>query len=337
MHAGHCAGEGAALTGSRGAQLSLMYAGISTALSLGVLALAAAFLPMTMAWLPAWAAYWYVAGTIWTGCWVIAHQCGHNAFSDNKVLQDTVGYILHTALLVPDPLDVVLHNSKWIPDVEWMKHTMPTLDEQHEGLQWLFEMIGDYALAASHTKLNSGSNRRLLDILSLVGKERNPVHKSVATVIDAARLGVLFRTWMQKINTSIKNSLVQMQGSELLAWKLSSLSVYDLKKQNNLKDKWTENFRHVYELQHNLHASDDWQSLLCAATWPSVLVCDTMERLDADLCYMNQLVMWIFICCTMAHNECRRGCYGMSMRIIDMAGTVDLLKEADGKTTNQHL
>jgi len=230
-----------------------------------------------------------------------------------------------------DPLDVVLHKSKWIPDVEWMKHTMPTLDEQHEGLQWLFELIGDYALAASHTKLNSGANPRLLDILSLVGKERNPVHKSVAAVIDSARLGILFRTWIQKINTSIKNSLVQMQGSELLAWKLSSLSVYDLKKQNNLKDKWTENFRHVYELQHNLHASDDWQSLLCAATWPSVFVCNTMERLDADLCYMNQLVMWIFICCTMAHNECRRGCYGMSMRIIDMAGTVDLLKEGDGK------
>jgi len=101
MHAGRCAREGAALMASRGAQLSLMYAGISTALSLGVLALAAAFLPMTIAWLPAWAAYWYVAGTIWTGCWVIAHECGHNAFSDNKVLQDTVGYILHTVLLVP--------------------------------------------------------------------------------------------------------------------------------------------------------------------------------------------------------------------------------------------
>merc|ERR1712091_4496 len=33
--------------------------------------------------------------------WVIAHECGHGAFSDNKTLQDTVGYILHTALLVP--------------------------------------------------------------------------------------------------------------------------------------------------------------------------------------------------------------------------------------------
>jgi len=33
--------------------------------------------------------------------WVVAHECGHGAFSDNRALQDTVGYVLHTALLVP--------------------------------------------------------------------------------------------------------------------------------------------------------------------------------------------------------------------------------------------
>jgi fatty acid desaturase len=32
---------------------------------------------------------------------VVAHECGHGAFSDNKLVQDTVGYILHSALLVP--------------------------------------------------------------------------------------------------------------------------------------------------------------------------------------------------------------------------------------------
>lgn len=33
--------------------------------------------------------------------WVIAHECGHNAFSDNRAIQDAVGYILHSFLLVP--------------------------------------------------------------------------------------------------------------------------------------------------------------------------------------------------------------------------------------------
>lgn len=32
-----------------------------------------------------------VTGTVATGCWVIGHECGHNAFSDNTFLQDTVG------------------------------------------------------------------------------------------------------------------------------------------------------------------------------------------------------------------------------------------------------
>lgn len=33
--------------------------------------------------------------------WVVAHECGHRAFSDNVKLQNTVGYIFHTLLLVP--------------------------------------------------------------------------------------------------------------------------------------------------------------------------------------------------------------------------------------------
>ena len=234
-----------------------------------------------------------------------------------------------------DPLDVVLNNSKWIPDVEWLKQVMPTLEEQHEGIQWLFEMIGDYALALTAPKILGNPNPRMHDILHLVGKERNQIHKSVATVHETCRLSVLFRTCMQKINTSVKNALVQMQGTELLQWKLAALSINDLKKQNMFRDKWSEAHKQVDELQQNMQSSEDWKDLLCLSTVPSVFFNQSMARLDADLCYMNQLFMWIFICCTMAHNENRRGAYGMTMRVIDMAGTVDILKEGDGKMLNK--
>ena len=80
---------------------SLMYAGVSTAITLAVGVAAWATLPFTMYYLPAWIAYAYVAGTAATGCWVAAHECGHGAFSDNRTIQDTVGYILHSLLLVP--------------------------------------------------------------------------------------------------------------------------------------------------------------------------------------------------------------------------------------------
>ena len=35
------------------------------------------------------------------GFWVIAHECGHGAFSNNRRLETVIGYLLHTILLVP--------------------------------------------------------------------------------------------------------------------------------------------------------------------------------------------------------------------------------------------
>ncbi|XP_042481415.1 delta(12)-fatty-acid desaturase FAD2-like [Macadamia integrifolia] len=51
--------------------------------------------------LVAWPIYWAIQGCVLTGIWVIAHECGHHAFSDYQWLDDTVGLILHSCLLVP--------------------------------------------------------------------------------------------------------------------------------------------------------------------------------------------------------------------------------------------
>jgi fatty acid desaturase len=48
-----------------------------------------------------WNVYWFLMGTALTGWWVIAHECGHRGFSDNTVICDTVGWVLHSFLLVP--------------------------------------------------------------------------------------------------------------------------------------------------------------------------------------------------------------------------------------------
>lgn len=48
-----------------------------------------------------WALYTVLQGLFGTGVWVLAHECGHQAFSPSKVLNDTVGLILHSSLLVP--------------------------------------------------------------------------------------------------------------------------------------------------------------------------------------------------------------------------------------------
>lgn len=48
-----------------------------------------------------WTSYSITIGTLATGHWVIAHECGHGAFSETKWIGDLVGFILHTILLVP--------------------------------------------------------------------------------------------------------------------------------------------------------------------------------------------------------------------------------------------
>lgn len=48
-----------------------------------------------------WSIYAFVQGLIFTGLWVIAHECGHQSYSPSKTINNTVGWILHCALLVP--------------------------------------------------------------------------------------------------------------------------------------------------------------------------------------------------------------------------------------------
>ncbi|MDA7976114.1 MAG: fatty acid desaturase [Pirellulales bacterium] len=80
---------------------SSLYLFISLAITICVGILAYAFIPLTWSWLPAWICYAIVAGTAGTGCWVVAHECGHRAFAKQNWLQDVIGYCLHSILLVP--------------------------------------------------------------------------------------------------------------------------------------------------------------------------------------------------------------------------------------------
>jgi len=54
-----------------------------------------------LGWAVGWAVYGFWMGTILTGPWVLAHECGHGAFSPSQTFNDVVGFIVHQALLVP--------------------------------------------------------------------------------------------------------------------------------------------------------------------------------------------------------------------------------------------
>lgn len=44
-----------------------------------------------------WMFYGAVAGLWGFGLWVIAHECGHQAFSESKLLNNAVGWFIHSA------------------------------------------------------------------------------------------------------------------------------------------------------------------------------------------------------------------------------------------------
>ncbi|KAF8817641.1 hypothetical protein BYT27DRAFT_7074151 [Phlegmacium glaucopus] len=49
----------------------------------------------------AWCIYWWFQGLIFTGIWVIGHECGHGAFSEHKIVNDILGFVTHTFLWTP--------------------------------------------------------------------------------------------------------------------------------------------------------------------------------------------------------------------------------------------
>lgn len=48
-----------------------------------------------------WSLYWLVQGWVFTGVWILGHECGHQAFSTSKTINNTMGLFLHSFVLVP--------------------------------------------------------------------------------------------------------------------------------------------------------------------------------------------------------------------------------------------
>jgi omega-6 fatty acid desaturase / acyl-lipid omega-6 desaturase (Delta-12 desaturase) len=57
-------------------------------------------LPSPIQHIAAWL-YWVAQGCTFFGVWLIAHECGHQAFSDFPLLNDVIGLVLHSLLLTP--------------------------------------------------------------------------------------------------------------------------------------------------------------------------------------------------------------------------------------------
>ncbi|KAK4175795.1 putative delta-12 fatty acid desaturase [Triangularia setosa] len=59
------------------------------------------YIPNKAARVVLWSVYTFLQGLFGTGIWVLAHECGHGAFSASKTVCNVTGWFLHSALLVP--------------------------------------------------------------------------------------------------------------------------------------------------------------------------------------------------------------------------------------------
>ena len=98
----------------------------------------------------AWALYTFLQGLFGTGIWVLAHECGHGAFSPSKFVNDLTGWVLHSSLLVPyfswklshgkhhkatghmerDMVFVPKTRDTFIGKTSWAAHTLAELGEE---------------------------------------------------------------------------------------------------------------------------------------------------------------------------------------------------------------
>lgn len=78
---------------------------VSDLATVALLAYAATWIssPSAPVWSPyiLWPMYWYAQGAVLTGVWVLAHECGHQSFSESELANNIVGTICHSLLLVP--------------------------------------------------------------------------------------------------------------------------------------------------------------------------------------------------------------------------------------------
>lgn len=74
----------------------VIYAAILVALALQIDAI-----PYQSVRVVAWTLYMFAQGCVGTGIWILGHECGHGGFSKYDRINDFLGWLTHSSLLVP--------------------------------------------------------------------------------------------------------------------------------------------------------------------------------------------------------------------------------------------
>ncbi|KAI9376635.1 fatty acid desaturase-domain-containing protein [Aspergillus egyptiacus] len=131
----------------------------------------------------AWAAYTFFQGCVGTGIWILAHECGHGAFSPYQTWNDIVGWACHSALLVPYFSWKITHarhhryTSNMEKDTAFVPYTEKQFASKPSYLPAWLDMLEDtpiYAVASLLTHQLAGWQAYLLFNVS-AGPKSKPV------------------------------------------------------------------------------------------------------------------------------------------------------------------
>jgi len=93
-----------------------------------------------------WHVYGFWQGVVGTGLWVLAHECGHGGFTASELVNDLVGYPIHTLLLVPYfswQYSHAKHHAKTNHMLDGESHVPPTLRGVKRTYGTMHKIFGD--------------------------------------------------------------------------------------------------------------------------------------------------------------------------------------------------
>ncbi|KAK9707241.1 hypothetical protein RND81_07G182800 [Saponaria officinalis] len=85
----------------------------------------------------AWPIYWFAQGSIMFGLWVLGHESAHNAFSDYKWLDDIVGLVIYSSLLVPY-YSFKMSHKRHHANTGSLENEEVYVPRKRENIQWYF-------------------------------------------------------------------------------------------------------------------------------------------------------------------------------------------------------
>ncbi|TAE56712.1 MAG: fatty acid desaturase [Nostocales cyanobacterium] len=93
-----------------------------------------------------WPVFWVLQGTMFWALFVVGHDCGHQSFSKHKWLNDLVGHLSHTPILVPYHGWRISHRThhKNTGSVENDESWYPLSESQYRELPFLQKLVRYY-------------------------------------------------------------------------------------------------------------------------------------------------------------------------------------------------